>query len=306
MQQRSRFTTMVRHATLPLILTGMAACRDANPTSPQVVPTGRPLANSVVADTSAWDTFVTDVVVRTDAPPTATGHAHHTPPPISYHLERTLKTDGRWTSTMTFTHAHTANANSAVLTPGRFEISRIMNDGEGGAPQLFNGLGQAVALSPALRPLPVSDSARKRLGLPDSLTLPRPSTNGKSARADSARSNRRWINTFILAPSQMVRRKARFDRDYGAAVRTADGLDQYTKQTDSLSLTVLVDPRIEAIVDLAEARGEVTRHTRFSYAIGTDTTAVLTEIQAQTFGPGNVAGPVLHTQFTNLHLEKRN
>jgi hypothetical protein len=223
----------------------------------------------------------------------------HTPSvaPMAYHLERTLGAGGFWKTVTTYPSK--VGVSPAIATQPRFELGRVEDDGDGSSARVYNALGQLMTPSTATLP------ARSR-GRPSWLPDVKQPNKKFAPTAVRMRNNRDWVDKLVVSPADTSRRKAALQSAYGSAVRNANGLDEYHRQTDSTAETILVDPRLGVPVDVRhETNGKLVIHTVFSYAIASDGSATLSRIRIErpSAKPGTAA--VVESVLSNVHLEAR-
>lgn len=275
-----------------LLIVGAISCRDAvEPKNPRNVATVS-LSRNTIEDTTAWNTYgydVSTVVHRLGANGQPRMLAELA---TSHHVERTL-VSGRWRTTIDFQPSSIRSSPSAAAQRVRGAVSRLVDDGDGSPPRLYDATGTILHVP---NPPPT--------GLPSSGALPKPARFA-GPRHDPLQ-DRSAINSFLLTPEALPARRAAILRALGEP--EAGGTEtraQYTVRRDSSVTTFAVDPSIGAPIEITERRqGTVSFHMTFDYERGTDGVATLSRTRSERPASGARTATITETTYRNIHLSR--
>ena len=206
-------TSLLASAVGGVLLILVAGCQhDDGPfTTPRAAAA---LANTVVANDSAWDTLVADVTLNVSHNDSL-GRKVNRRPPIRYRLERTRLSSG-WKTVMTLApRARTyTRPGRGPFDPEQHEVGRIEFDGRGPV-RVFNGHGQEM------RPADLSQLKSALPRVPNdavSAALPRP----VRVQAPAVPVGSSWAADYIALPSRAAARQAGFARHWGTPTASDD------------------------------------------------------------------------------------
>ena len=274
-----------------VMLVGISACRESErPTSPlaaihrTVVPYSPSLADS------SWDTFVFDVSISTVRFDSNGKQVAKQFLPVTYHVERTLSSSGRWRTVMTFPSRARAVVPpiKGLIDPERFEIARVEDDGDGSPMRTFNGHGLQVQSSPRGRFGDVSAAMH-------SAVMP-------------TLFDRSWVQGFVFSGAGADARNALIKTKLGAPLRTSTGSDRYVMLHGKRSDTLFVDPSLGAITNVVETENGAVRNRRaITFVRNPDGSVVRTALHSVNYMTGKgMARTETTVQFDNTHFEKGN
>lgn len=277
----------------------LISCRDrSSPTVPLRTSARTSVSLDRVTDPSAWDTFAADVAITL----TRQGGKDNPPaiPPVAYHLERSRRANGLWRNVMTIDRSAMwlALGTSGQRRPARAEVGRIVDDGDGTPPRMYDGNGAEIrrgalgALPKSFRPDPTFASALA-------------SARSDARPVDVPRTSQAWLEKMILVPQRVGARRDAFARAYGRSRVSSIGVDEYQTVSDSTTRIIRVAASTQALMEIEHRAAGVLRwRWQFGYETQADGTMIRTAITSERFDPVTGERRSTVTRFSNIHLEQ--
>lgn len=323
-------TRALYRAVVPLLIVGIAGCREMNTIAgPARLPSRPSLMVAIDSNEATWDYFAATETISRDAGQNSAGMTNATTQTV-YSIQRTLGSNNVWSTSNSY-NALPAMDDSGTPAPSRVNVAQLSTDDAGNSLSITAGDGSASSPIPDLtqtysieppppgrNPMPLFPNppagwtgARVGAGVGMSSALrsgdlvPRNasmSTLARGVRQDP----RAWLANFVVTNKNRVVRAAARQRYFGVKTGVVGALDRYVAHHDSVTIEDLVDPNIGAAVERnLVVNGRLRVHMTRSYADVGDGRFVLASVEFDV-AQGNSGHPrITKVSFDNVTIERR-